>query len=128
MGLGKTVQTIGFLSHLRSKNVMGPFLVVGPLSTLPNWVSEFERWCPTMPAVLYHGSRQERAEIRSRRMPTGRVDDKFPVIITSYEIVMADSKFLQKYQCAAEPYILNPKPYFLNPKYRSTSAPRNPTS
>merc|ERR1719359_493194 len=38
MGLGKTVQTIGFISHLWSKGVKGPFLVVAPLSTLGNWV------------------------------------------------------------------------------------------
>ena len=30
-------------------------------------------------------------------IPTGKVGSKFPVIITSYEIVMADVKFLQKY-------------------------------
>lgn len=41
-GLGKTVQTIGFLSHLRNKGVLGPYLVIGPLSTLPNWLSEFQ--------------------------------------------------------------------------------------
>jgi len=65
------VQTIGFLSHLRSKGVHGPFMVVGPLSTLPNWVSEFARWCPSMPCILYHGSKPERTALRSKRMPTG---------------------------------------------------------
>eukprot|EP00951_Prasinocladus_malaysianus_P002386 scaffold16909_cov37-Prasinocladus_malaysianus.AAC.1 len=73
MGLGKTCQTIGFLSHLRHKGILGPYLVIGPLSTLPNWVNEFERFCPTMPAVLYHGNAQERADIRRKRMPTGPV-------------------------------------------------------
>eukprot|EP00891_Asterochloris_glomerata_P009348 jgi/Astpho2/9348/e_gw1.00142.54.1_t len=98
MGLGKTVQTIGFFSHLRSNGVQGCTLVVGPLSTLTNWVSEVERWCPSMPALLYHGTKQERAELRRKRMPTSK--DKileFPVVITSYEIIIADSKFLQKY-------------------------------
>ena len=65
------VQTIGFLSHLRSKGVHRPFMVVGPLSTLPNWVSEFARWCPSMPCILYHGSKPERTALRSKRMPTG---------------------------------------------------------
>ena len=36
MGLGKTVQCIGLVAHLYSKGVKGPYLVVGPLSTLPN--------------------------------------------------------------------------------------------
>ena len=43
MGLGKTLQTIAFLSHLVEKGVWGPFLVVAPLSTLANWVSEVKR-------------------------------------------------------------------------------------
>ena len=98
MGLGKTIQTIAFLCHIRSKGVTGPFLVLGPLSTLPNWVSEFERWAPGVPAVLYHGSKEERAAIRSRTRLVGkdRVDASFPVYVTSYEIAIADIKFLQK--------------------------------
>ena len=73
MGLGKTVQTIGLLSHLRANGINGPFMILGPLSVLPNWVSEVERWCPSMPALLYHGSKQERAELRARHLPTGEM-------------------------------------------------------
>ena len=98
MGLGKTVQAVGFLSHLREKGVLGPYLVVGPLSTLPNWVKEFERFCPSMPCVLYHGSQADRQDIRASRMPTGPVSEKFPVIITSYEILMRDRIYLQNYR------------------------------
>lgn len=98
MGLGKTVQTIGFLSHLRSKGVMGPYLVVGPLSTLPNWVSEFQRWCPSFPVCLYHGNRLERTQMRAERFKMGNpCPEDFPVIVTSYEIVMADRKFLARH-------------------------------
>lgn len=100
MGLGKTVQTIGFLCHLRNQGrINGPYLVLGPLSTLTNWVSEFERWAPGFPVVLYHGSKAERQAIRSKHMPTGQktIDDKFPVIVTSYEILLADIKFMLKY-------------------------------
>ena len=98
MGLGKTVQTIGFLSHLRSKGIFGPYLILGPLSTLSNWINEFKRFCPDFPAVLYHGSKTERAEIRAKRLPTSQpIKPDFPVIVTSFEIVMADRKFLQKY-------------------------------
>ena len=98
MGLGKTVQTIGFLSHLRNKGILGPYLILGPLSTLSNWINEFNRFCPEFPAVLYHGSKQERAEIRTKRLPTSQpITHDFPVIVTSFEIVMADRKFLQKY-------------------------------
>ncbi|DBA77975.1 hypothetical protein WJX77_009797 [Trebouxia sp. C0004] len=98
MGLGKTVQTIGFLSHLREKNVYGPFMVVGPLSTLSNWVDEFKRWLPSMNVILYHGSKDERQKLRTKHMPHGPATDKFPVVVTSYEIVIADSKLLQRYK------------------------------
>ena len=100
MGLGKTVQTIGFLSHLRSKGVHGAFLIVGPLSTLPNWVAEVERWAPTFPAVLYHGNKDERAALRHERLgpPGAKVTEAFPIVVTSYEIVLADAKFLGQYK------------------------------
>lgn len=66
------VQTIGFLCHLRNTgHINGPYMVLGPLSTLTNWVSEFERWAPDFPVVLYHGSKAERQQIRAKRMPTG---------------------------------------------------------
>lgn len=44
MGLGKTIQTIGFLSHLKSKGLDGPYLVIAPLSTLSNWINEISRY------------------------------------------------------------------------------------
>ena len=68
MGLGKTIQVIALLSHLASSGVNGRKLIVAPLSTLPNWAHEFERWCPGMDVVLYHGTPQERAAIRHERL------------------------------------------------------------
>ncbi|KAK9764296.1 putative ATPase [Basidiobolus ranarum] len=95
MGLGKTLQTISFLAYLRERNVWGPFLVIAPMSTLANWVSEFNRFTPTIPVVLYHGSIEERAHIRRKRM--SKLGETFPVVVTSYELIMNDRKFLQKY-------------------------------
>lgn len=46
MGLGKTIQCIAHVAMMIEKKVMGPFLVVAPLSTLPNWISEFKRFTP----------------------------------------------------------------------------------
>lgn len=43
MGLGKTIQTIGFLAHLKGKGLAGPYMVIAPLSTLSNWVNEIAR-------------------------------------------------------------------------------------
>jgi SNF2 family DNA or RNA helicase len=42
MGLGKTIQTISLLCYLiEYKKNFGPFLIVAPLSTIPNWMAEF---------------------------------------------------------------------------------------
>ena len=46
-------------------------MVIGPLSTLSNWVSEVERWCPSMPVILYHGTQSERQALRSKKMSQG---------------------------------------------------------
>ncbi|KAJ3042030.1 hypothetical protein HDV00_008323 [Rhizophlyctis rosea] len=94
MGLGKTLQCIAFLAHLHEMGTRGPFLIVAPLSTLANWVSEIERFTPQIPVILYHGSKQEREHLRRSRM---RVGQNFPVIVTSYEICMNDRNYLQNY-------------------------------
>ncbi|KAJ3327951.1 hypothetical protein HDU76_010850 [Blyttiomyces sp. JEL0837] len=94
MGLGKTLQTIAFLAHLVEMGVWGPFLVVTPLSTLANWVSEVQRFTPTLKVVLYHGTPGERADIRKNKMSV--LGTGFPIVVTSYEIAMNDRKFLQK--------------------------------
>ena len=46
MGLGKTIQCIALIAHLGFNNIPGPFIVVAPLSTLPNWRSEFKKFAP----------------------------------------------------------------------------------
>lgn len=96
MGLGKTLQTIAFLAFLREKQILGPFLISAPLSTIANWVNEFEKFAPTIPVVLYHGTPDERQEIRDDRLQ--KVDDKFPVVITSFELCMRDRIHLQRFQ------------------------------
>ena len=50
-------------------------MIVAPLSTLSNWVSEFERFCPALKPVLYHGSKKERTEIRNKRLSIGEAID-----------------------------------------------------
>lgn len=97
MGLGKTLQTISFLAFLMEKGVAGPFLIACPVSTLHNWVSEIDRFAPDMPKVLYHGTPIEREKIRQKYMPD-KPGEGFPVICTSYEIIMKDRKQLQRYQ------------------------------
>eukprot|EP00040_Diaphanoeca_grandis_P023261 m.126208 g.126208 ORF g.126208 m.126208 type:complete len:828 (+) comp29187_c0_seq1:151-2634(+) len=94
MGLGKTVQCVAFICHMYAMKVRGPFLVVGPLSTLPNWYSEFQRFAPSLPVILYHGTPEERTLKRREMKVLDATHNSFPVVITSYEIIMRDRKFL----------------------------------
>ena len=99
MGLGKTIQAISLIAHLKEQGITGPFLVIAPLTTLNNWNDEFKRWTPSIETVIYHGSKEERQEIREREM--GLRNQKkmdFPVVCTSYQICINDKKFLDKYQ------------------------------
>lgn len=55
------------------------------------------RFVPSMNAIIYHGNKKERDEIRRKHMPK-TIGPKFPIIITSYEVAMNDArKFLQHY-------------------------------
>ncbi|KAI8822857.1 SNF2 family N-terminal domain-containing protein [Fimicolochytrium jonesii] len=94
MGLGKTLQVIAFLAHLWEVGTRGPFLIVVPLSTLVNWVSEFERFAPTIPVLLYHGPKEERDYLRRNRLSPSSTTP-FPIIVTTYEICMRDKNHLQ---------------------------------
>ncbi|KAK9228133.1 hypothetical protein WN944_021081 [Citrus x changshan-huyou] len=97
MGLGKTIQTIAFLAHLKGNGLHGPYLVIAPLSTLSNWVNEISRFVPSVSAIIYHGSKKERDEIRRKHMPRA-IGPKFPIVVTSYEVALSDArKYLRHY-------------------------------
>ncbi|PHH86741.1 hypothetical protein CDD83_9810 [Cordyceps sp. RAO-2017] len=101
MGLGKTVQTIALIALLREQeNYLGPHLIVAPLSTLSNWMDEFHKWTPSIPVVMYHGNQQERETIfrtkMNKNLSQGRPSNKFPIVCTSYEMVLRDQHNLSK--------------------------------
>ncbi|XP_012561048.2 lymphocyte-specific helicase isoform X2 [Hydra vulgaris] len=93
MGLGKTIQSIALILSLIEQNVIGPFIIAAPLSTLPNWMAEFNKFAPEINVVLYHGSIEERFQIRRKLMRVKRYSTghaSLPVVISSYEILMRD--------------------------------------
>lgn len=97
MGLGKTIQVIALIAHLLTKKVTGPFLVVAPLATLPNWVREFEKWLPVRPVVRYHGPAPDReAMMKGPLNPKHKKADTYPFIVTSYEVAIRDQSKLEK--------------------------------
>ena len=117
-GLGKTVQALSFLTYLaEAKGIWGPFLVVSPASTLPNWADEVRKFVPSFGMRPYWrvpppsapqmrgGSFQKR---RRRRCPSlrGSAADRavlrrdfdpkklgtpgapFHVLVTSYQLLV----------------------------------------
>uniref|UniRef100_A0A5K3EZA4 Chromatin-remodeling ATPase INO80 n=1 Tax=Mesocestoides corti TaxID=53468 RepID=A0A5K3EZA4_MESCO len=105
MGLGKTVQTIAFLGSLAEKyNLWGPFLIVTPASTLHNWTQEFAKFMPDFRLVPYWGSPAERKVLRRFWSPSaasegallGTREAAFHVVVTSYQVVLQDAKFINK--------------------------------
>ncbi|KAH0617682.1 hypothetical protein JD844_016167 [Phrynosoma platyrhinos] len=96
MGLGKTIQSITFLYEIYLKGIHGPFLVIAPLSTIPNWEREFRTWTE-LNVVVYHGSQASRRMIQSYEMyfkdAQGRAikgSYKFHAIITTFEMILTD--------------------------------------
>ncbi|KAF4956829.1 hypothetical protein FSARC_11471 [Fusarium sarcochroum] len=101
MGLGKTVQTIALIALLREQeNYLGPHLIVAPLSTLSNWMDEFTKWTPSIPVIMYHGNKDDREKIfrtsMMKHLKAGRPTTKFPVVCTSYEMVLRDQHNLSR--------------------------------
>lgn len=80
MGLGKTLQTLSlfqYLEELDRKNgvtseELRPYLVVCPLSVLNSWVTEAQKWVPSLKVLRIHGNKNERD--RLKRVATGMED------------------------------------------------------
>ena len=96
MGLGKTIQSLAFLDGMFKYGIRGPFLVIAPLSTIPNWQREFELWSE-MNVIVYHGSQTSRNMLAEYEMyyKDGKGEKmadvfKFHVLITTYESVISD--------------------------------------
>ncbi|KAA1077986.1 hypothetical protein PGT21_025967 [Puccinia graminis f. sp. tritici] len=92
MGLGKTIQTISLITWLmENKKQPGPYLVIVPLSTLPNWTLEFEKWAPTVKVVVYKGSPNVRKQLQLQIR-----QGQFEVLLTTYEYIIKDRPMLCK--------------------------------
>jgi SWI/SNF-related matrix-associated actin-dependent regulator of chromatin subfamily A member 5 len=79
------------MKHYR--NINGPFLIIVPKSTLKNWQNEFEKWCPSMKAVVLIGDQDARQQIINDEIIT----QKFDAVVTSYEMALKCSSTLKKF-------------------------------
>lgn len=90
MGLGKTIQSVSFLSYLyHQMKQYGPFLVVVPLSTITAWQMQFKKWAPSLNVICYMGSGPSREIIRQHEFgPVKKLN--FNVLLTTYEFILKD--------------------------------------
>ncbi|RMX67306.1 hypothetical protein KXD40_002608 [Peronospora effusa] len=92
MGLGKTLQSISLLAYLReARGIEGPHIIIVPKSTVGNWMRELKRWCPSIKAFKFMGSKDERAVQR-----TTVVKQNFDALVLSYEVAIIEKAILQK--------------------------------
>ena len=82
MGLGKTVQSLAVLLH---RSHSGPSMVICPVSVIPNWISEINKFAPTLNVkTLQQGNREEIIQ------SLGAGD----LLVTSYGLLQSEEKLL----------------------------------
>ncbi len=86
MGLGKTLEALALIVH---RAAQGPTLVVAPTSVCANWVSETQRFAPTLRPIRFgiadHGRRDE---VLGQLGP-------FDLVICSYTILQQEADALK---------------------------------
>jgi SNF2 family DNA or RNA helicase len=86
MGLGKTIQTLALLLH---RAAVGPALVICPVSVIGNWISEAERFAPTLRIKTLGNSTNNRQEI-IRTLEAG------DLLIASYGLLQSEEKLFSE--------------------------------
>lgn len=88
MGLGKTLQVIAFLlseqeQSLQEGRELQPSLVVSPASLVFNWLSELERYAPSLKGVMVVGTAAGRRQLLKEAKPG-------EILLTSYDLLRRD--------------------------------------
>ncbi len=120
MGLGKTIQLIALLLHERQiapDGVVGPSLLVAPMSVLGNWQRELARFAPTLRVHVQHGLDRPAGE---RFEQAARSVD---VVITTYAIVVRDKELMQRIPWRR--VVLDEAQHIKNPPTKQTAAIRS---
>lgn len=95
MGLGKTIQTIAFLTFLKEKKkAAGPHLIVGPNTTIGNWYKEIRKWFPSARVVKLYARKEYREETFANELIKG----KFDICVASYEAINVCITQLKKFE------------------------------
>lgn len=105
MGIGKTIEALSLFETLKNEyGIGGPFLVVAPLSTIPNWLHEIDEWT-NFRAVTFYSNEQTRWVIKDhlfyKRLKNGKLDTGqmiVDIVVVSYEMAKIESVFLSRIQ------------------------------
>lgn len=83
MGLGKTIEALALILH---RAALGPTLVVAPTSVCANWVSETQRFAPTLRPIRFGiGDRGRRDRVLENVGP-------FDLVICSYTLLQQEAE------------------------------------
>lgn len=63
MGLGKTVQISAYINGLFRSRLAKRVLILAPLSVLPHWQRELQKWCPDVRVLLWHGLKGKKKQL-----------------------------------------------------------------
>jgi hypothetical protein len=88
MGLGKTVQTLALLQTLQDQKKLNTSLLVMPVSAIPNWEAEIQRFTPSL---TYH------RHIGANRDKNTNGWEKNHLVLTSYATMRNDIEMLQDF-------------------------------
>ncbi len=86
MGLGKTIQTLALLISLKAQNRLKTSLLVVPLSALPNWSSEINKFTPDLKYIKIQSSKDFGQDLQSSDL-----------ILCSYQTLRKNSASLKKF-------------------------------
>ena len=93
MGLGKTIQLLAFLQHLKmEKELKRPVLLVAPTSVLTNWKREAAAFTPELQVREHYGPRRPTTPAALKKALKD-VD----LVLTSYGLLQRDSELLESF-------------------------------
>lgn len=88
MGLGKTMQVLALTASEHARGVLGPTLVVAPLTLVATWAREAATFAPELTVRVHHGPSRERGDDAAGLL--GAVD----LVLTSYGTASRDAELL----------------------------------
>jgi superfamily II DNA or RNA helicase len=88
MGLGKTVQTLALLHSLKEKKELTTCLLVVPVSAIPNWEVEIDKFTPGLTRRIHLGVNREK---------DSESWNKYDLLITSYATLRNDIELFSGY-------------------------------